>query len=535
MKLAQEKQETFLMAPLLVLMCAQIGTSADNSVLSVATNSLISALNASMNDIQLANMVYSLCAGAFMVVGGMLGIIIGWNKNFRIGGDSYICWRSDVGNFPQYNVIHMGGRLIVGLGASLMIPSVLGMIPGIYKTRTERAFAFGAIGAATGIASAAGPIIAGILIDNFGFRIAFGFLATYFAIVLIASSIIPKIPKSSSKLRLDYLGIMIAACGLFLFLIGISKINVWGLVQPINAPFTVFGYSPSLPLAILGLIILSFLLKVEKYVEKKHGCALIPSSFTSNAQVREGLYASAIVFFYLGGMIMIVNPYLQIVNGFNALQTGFAMGFMGLPMFLVSLLTPKYFPHVHPKYLLRLGYLLLGIGVIPMSISLLPNGVSKLMYFGLIIAGIGMGLISSQSSTIVATAINTRDAEQSGGIQTTSRNIGQAIGVAILGMVMLFSLSAGWDSAIQKGSNLSEQVKSQIQNERITFKSDADLLHQFNTVPLTKREKQTLLEVNSQGRIQSTKYALYTMGLISVLFLLGTTGIKNNSEKDDTK
>ncbi|MGR5984411.1 hypothetical protein ACUIAK_02075 [Bacillus cytotoxicus] len=85
MKLAQEKQETFLMAPLLVLMCAQIGTSADNSVLSVATNSLISALNASMNDIQLANMVYSLCAGAFMVVGGMLGIIIGWNKNFRIG------------------------------------------------------------------------------------------------------------------------------------------------------------------------------------------------------------------------------------------------------------------------------------------------------------------------------------------------------------------------------------------------------------------------------------------------------------------
>ncbi|YAR62656.1 MFS transporter [Bacillus cytotoxicus] len=61
-----------------------------------------------------------------------------------------------------------------------MIPSVLGMIPGIYKTRTERAFAFGAIGAATGIASATGPIIAGILIDNFGFRIAFGFFSNLF-------------------------------------------------------------------------------------------------------------------------------------------------------------------------------------------------------------------------------------------------------------------------------------------------------------------------------------------------------------------
>ena len=58
-------------------MFTQIGTSGDNAVLSVATNALISALHASMNDIQLANMVYSLCAGAFMVAGGMLGIIIG--------------------------------------------------------------------------------------------------------------------------------------------------------------------------------------------------------------------------------------------------------------------------------------------------------------------------------------------------------------------------------------------------------------------------------------------------------------------------
>ena len=53
-------------------------------------------------------------------------------------------------------------------------------------------------------------------------------------------------------------------------------------------------------------------------------------------------------------------------------------------------------------------------------------------------SGIGIGLVGSQCSNIVATATNTRDAEQSGGIQTTSRNIGQALGVAILGMVMLF-------------------------------------------------------------------------------------------------
>lgn len=70
-----KKQGRFLLAPLLILMFAQIGTSADNSVLSVATNSLISVLNASMNDIQLANMVYSLCAGAFMIVGDRKSVV----------------------------------------------------------------------------------------------------------------------------------------------------------------------------------------------------------------------------------------------------------------------------------------------------------------------------------------------------------------------------------------------------------------------------------------------------------------------------
>ena len=233
---------------------------------------------------------------------GMLGIIIGWNKNFRIGASLVLVGEVILAISQNIETFTWGGRLVVGLGASLMIPSVLGMVPGIYKTRgKERAFAFGAIGAATGIASAAGPVLAGILIDNFGFRVAFGFLALYFAAIVVGSSIIPKIPKSSSKLRFDYLGTFVGACGLFLFLIGISKINVWGLVKPIEAPFTIFGFSPALPLIFLGLIILVCLVQIEKRIERKYNCALIPSSFIKTAQVREGLYASGVVFFIWAG------------------------------------------------------------------------------------------------------------------------------------------------------------------------------------------------------------------------------------------
>lgn len=82
---AEEKgAEKFMLLPVLVLILAQMGTSGDNGALSLAATALTQDLGATTADIQLANMVYSLMAGAFMIAGGMMGTIIGWKKNFRM-------------------------------------------------------------------------------------------------------------------------------------------------------------------------------------------------------------------------------------------------------------------------------------------------------------------------------------------------------------------------------------------------------------------------------------------------------------------
>ena len=155
------KKSKFIYLPLLVLMFTQIGTSGDNAVLSVATNALMSALHANMNDIQLANMVYSLCAGAFMIAGGMLGIIIGWKKNFRIG----VVSSNYLANFMlalSSNVFMLFGEEDFSWIRRKFYDSIcLRLIPGIIEGN-DRVFAFGAIGAATGIAACVGPIVAGV-------------------------------------------------------------------------------------------------------------------------------------------------------------------------------------------------------------------------------------------------------------------------------------------------------------------------------------------------------------------------------------
>ena len=159
--------EKFLVLPIIVLILAQMGTSGDNGALGLANQQLVDVLGATTPDIQLANMVYSLMAGAFMVAGGLVGTIIGWRTNFRLGAILCAAGELVMALSPNMTVFIWGGRILVGFGASFMIPSVLGLIPFIYHGK-NRVLAFGCIGAASGL-SAFLPLILGIVMQFGGF------------------------------------------------------------------------------------------------------------------------------------------------------------------------------------------------------------------------------------------------------------------------------------------------------------------------------------------------------------------------------
>ena len=405
------------------LVMAQIGTSGDNSVLTVATASLLASLNATMSDIQLANIIYSLCAGCLMIVGGMVGLIVGWKKTFRIGAAMCAVGELVVAFSGNIFMFTWGGRLLVGIGASFLIPSVLGLIPGLYQGN-DRAFAFGAIGAATGIASCLGPIAAGFLIDTFDWRIAFSFLTT--------------------------------------------------------------------------------------------------------PQVRSGLYLTAMLFLCFGGSFFLVITYLQLVAGFSAIMTGIAMSAMAIPMIVFSMGIPKFSPDASPKKICRTGIAMIALSTIPMALSLNPYGVNWLMYVGLFFFGAGQGFVASQSSNIIAGAVNARDAQQSSGIQTATRNVGQAIGVAILGVVMLFSITGTFKDAALSSADLSSTSKTVISEQAsIGFMPDAAFAKYIADKAANADDAAVLTAINRSTRQNSTQLGLYVLGFICALFWLSTGPLPN--------
>lgn len=404
-----------------VLMLAQIGTSCDNGAMSVAVTSLMAELGASLADVQIANTVYDLVAGAFMLVGGMLGILIGWRRNLRIGLLFALCGEMCATLAPNMAVLTWGGRVLVGLGASLIIPSVLGMIPALYESR-RRAIAFSGIAGAAALATLS-PLPFGALVDAGGFRVPFVVLAVYFAFILLATKALPAVRIPASGLKLDPGGIALASAGIMLLLLGMSRLPTWGVITPTAAsPFTVFGLSPSLPLAAAGAILLVALVAYERRIERMTGCALIPRSFLASPHVRSGLLAVFVPFFYLGAYLILLIPYLQLVGGYTATQAGLVSALSTVPMFLLAVLLPKIMPHTSSRLIIRIGFALLALAFLLMGLGVGGGANTTLLLIGVFLGGCGVGTVNSQANNAVASAVVGRDAQQSGGIQSGAQH-----------------------------------------------------------------------------------------------------------------
>ena len=496
--------EKFLVLPIIVSILAQMGTSGDNGALGLANQQLVDVLGATTPDIQLANMVYSLMAGAFMAAGGLVGTIIGWRTNFRLGAALCAAGELVMALSPNMTIFIWGGRILVGFGASFMIPSVLGLIPFIYHGK-NRVLAFGCIGAASGL-SAFLPLFLGIVMQFGGFRVTFGALAVYFALVLLLSFKLPAIEKPAEKLKFDGLGTGIAATGLFLFLVGLSRISAWGLIEPFaECPFTIFGI------------------------------ALLPQSFLKTPQVRAGLVASAITFFFMGVQAILLSPYLQLVAGWSPVLMGVMALAVGIPTFIFSLGIPKFMPNANPRRVIQVGNIVMACAFIPMAFSLHGSEVNGLMWLGLAVAGAGAGIVSAQANNIVALAVNERDASQSGGIQTTMRNVGQAIGVAAIGAVLLFGITANIDNAMADSPVITPEIRTAVAERNISLMGDAQFEQTIADIPMDDAQRAELVQLNSDARIQSTITSYVVSGVLILLGLFTTRWITIFKKEEDGK
>lgn len=513
--------------PLAVLVLAQIGTTSDNAAMNIAVGSLATHLGATLGDIQMATTVFSLIAGAFMIAGGLVGITIGLVRTMRIGLALAIIGEILAATAPTMLVLTWGGRIIMGLGACLVTPSVLGLVPALWKGR-QRAVAFGAIAGAAAI-STLSPLILGAVMDIAGFRLVFAGLACYFAVVLLATKALPSVSPTAGRARFDAAGTVVAAAGLTLLLLGISRLSTWGVTAPLpSCPFTLAGFSPALPCALAGVLLLLILVPVERRAARL-GNPLLPSAYVASPSVRAGLLAVAAPFFFMGAQGILITPYLMLVAGFTAFEAGLLSLLSGVPMFLLATFLPKLTPSVSSRLIIRSGFITLTASSLLMASGITEHGASPLLFVGTCLGGFGVGAVNSQANNAVASALSGKAAEQSGGIQGAARNIGLALGTAVAGTCLLLALGTGFAShAAEHGlPEATMRATAEFSNTLMTEES-------FSTVALdagaSEEEAAALARVRSASQTRALRLTFGLLGALMGICLFGTRRLVNTAE-----
>ena len=506
----EEKSGLAKWFPLIVLLAAQFSTMADNSGLAISTEALIALHGASMPQIQMANAMYPLIAGAGMIAGGLIGLIIGWKRQMIIGAGMLAVGSFAAAFAPNMEVLNYGARVGSGLGACLLIPAVLANVAGIYKGK-DQAIAFSAIAALVGLASAVTPLLFGFILDVASFQVAFSGLGIYCLFVMFGSMKLPTLESSPFKGKLDTIGIALAGVGLLCFVTGLLKISDWGLIKPLT-DFNLLGMSPAIPTVLLGATLLKVLMVWERRFEEQGGTPLLPSSYVKNPQVVVGLVLCATIFLLFGATGFINVSYMQLVAGMSAFSSGMALCAFALGMMIGSLGAPVKLAHLTCQRICQLGFSIAATGTALMFLGFTTEGITFWQYISLTIFGTGAGLLASQASIVVTSALSEREAQQSGGIQATSRNVGQAFGVAILGSVMLFSLTGAIKSNVAEHEALSTETKQIIiEQPSLPFVSNAMAVDLMENLIADKEEQRIVIEVMAESRLQSVHYALFTL------------------------
>ena len=207
---------------------------------------------------------------------------------------------------------------------------------------------------------------------------------------------------------------------------------------------------------------------------------------------------------------------------------GSAVGYnlMMATTFALALGIPKLLPHANPRHVIQAGYVVMAAALGVMALSVTIDGSSQLgVYLGAFLAGVGAGTVSSHASNVVALALPERDASQSGGIQSTMRNVGQALGVALLGAVLLFGITNTVRSGAVADTLVSRRVSDQLAEMNVNLGSNQEFEEQISKIPMSATERGELVRIDALARTESTRVAYAVGGVIVLLGLLTTPAI----------
>ncbi len=445
---------------LVVLGAAQFLMVLDQAVMNVSISQLVADFDTEVTTIQGVITLYSLVMAALMVAGGKLGDIMGRRKAFGIGHVIYGTGSLLTAVSWSVPVLTLGWSVLEGIGAALVLPALAALTARTYQGK-DRALAYGVLGGVSGAGIAVGPILGGWATTYLSWRVVFAGEVVVVLGILAGLRLLPA-DKGREGAELDWLGAALSALGLGAIVFGVLKASTWGWLEPNDSPITPFGFSLTPFLVTAGIGVLA-LFRVQEHRREARGREpLVHLRLLGVPPLRAGLTMFLFQNLILMGIFFAIPLYLQIVQGFDAFETGVRMLPVSVALFVTALLGSRLAGRRGPRTVVRAGVILLVVAAVLLLATIDPE--IDTLSFGIAMAvfGVAMGLIVSQLGNVVQSAVGEDDRGEAGGLQYTAQQLGASLGTALIGAIVITGLATSFLSNVEANTQISDAAKQQV-------------------------------------------------------------------------
>jgi EmrB/QacA subfamily drug resistance transporter len=425
---------------LLVLATAQVLLVLDTAVMNVSIGTLVEDLETDVVAIQGVITAYSLVMAALMVTGGKLGDRWGRRRAFSVGLTIYAVGSALTAAAPDVRVLLLGWSVLEGAGAALALPSMVALVAGGYRGR-DRATAYGVMGAAAGVGVAVGPILGGWVTTALSWRWVFVGEVVLVLAILASVRVLSEPPGPARRPELDVVGAVLSAVGLALVVLAALKASSWGWIVPRSSPLTPLGFSLTPFVAAAGLVVLGAFVAWQRRREASGNDPLVRLSLLESGSLRAGLATGLAQNVLLLGLFFTLPLYLQLVLGLDAFRTGVRLLPVSVTLLLASLAGAGLAARLGPRTVVRSGLVTIMVAALGLLAVIGPELRGPAFAVALAVLGTGMGLVASQLGNVVQSSVDDSARSEAGGLQFTAQNLGGALGTALIGAVVLSSLT----------------------------------------------------------------------------------------------
>jgi len=394
--------------------------------MNVMINDISEDLDTTVEGVQTAITVFLLVMAALMIPAGKLTDRWGRKRCFTVGLIVYGVGALMSAVSPGLGFLILGNSIFEGVGTALLIPPVYILTTMLFSDVTSRARAFGVIAGMGGVGAAAGPLIGGVIATAASWRAAFVFQALIVAVIVFLSrSIVDPVAPDPTR-AFDILGAVLSAAGLVFVVMGILQADT-------NAELMV------VLLAVGALILFLFFLHIRAR-ERRGEEPLLSTGLFRNRISNLGLVTQNVQWLLLIGTSFVVSAFLQVVRGYNSIETGVIFTAATAGILASSLAAERLAKKYLQRTLIVVGFVatIAGIGVLLAMVRGSPSAWAFAP--GLLLIGLGVGVMLTPSVNVVQSAFAEELQGEISGLSRSVSNLGSSLGAAVAGTILVSSI-----------------------------------------------------------------------------------------------